>query len=621
MDKYRYANWTLILVLAVWIGSFFQQEPYRSGIVSGGDAWGYYAYLPAFFIHNDLDSLHRSVVATATYNANIYNDPSSEIGIAMANAVGEGRQVIRWTMGVAILQLPFFAVAHVISIISGFPADGYSFWYRFMAHLAALVYAGIGLLLLKKTLSKYFDQGLSAMVLAAIGLGTNLYYFSVFFGSMAHAYLFFLWSAVIRLSLLFYESRHIGKAILIGLCCGLITLIRPSEIIVVLIPLLFGIGENESFRERMRRIGREYRTFLLAALAAVIVGSPQLIYWKLQTGALFYDSYRSLGFHFDKPEILNGLFSYQNGWLAYTPIMYLGLFGVFFLFRSRMFLWAVLAVLPVHIYLTYSWYYWDYSNGFGSRPMIDIYPLLAIPMGYGLQYLSANKWVKRPVLALTGFFIWLNLFNTYQYNQGLLISGYANWPFYQSIFGKTSLSCNDLLAYDMAMRQPDMAQLTFTTTIGTLDFEAKGIDTSHLVRQPVRTGKYAYRLTPSEKYSPAISAVLHADGNYHGHWFRVCGWFWAPVKTGEILNMSKLVLSVEQGNEFLLWQKARINNKIGGNCESLDGGEAKTWGEVCYFVAVPEGITEKAQLKAYVWNNTDQDIFVDDLKVEVFSAP
>ena len=66
---------------------------------------------------------------------------------------------------------------------------------------------------------------------------------------------------------------------------------------------------------------------------AFLVWIPQLLYWKTVTGNYLFYSYADEGFFFLNPQILKGLFSYRNGWLIYSPVMFFALLGIPFLYR------------------------------------------------------------------------------------------------------------------------------------------------------------------------------------------------------------------------------------------------------------------------------------------------
>jgi hypothetical protein len=81
----------------------------------------------------------------------------------------------------------------------------------------------------------------------------------------------------------------------------------------------------------------------------------------------------------------------------------------------------IILVWLIFLYLTFSWWCWWYSAGFGLRAMIDSYAMLAFP----LTALTAWVLQKKPVtrflyVFLIGIFISLNVFQSYQYYTGAI---------------------------------------------------------------------------------------------------------------------------------------------------------------------------------------------------------
>jgi len=118
-----------------------------------------------------------------------------------------------------------------------------------------------------------------------------------------------------------------SNSIKLGLLTGLIILVRPSNIVVVLIPLLWGVTGVENFKAKLQLFFKNRYRIISAALVALLVFGLQIIYWKSVTGDLLYYSYGDEGFFFLHPHILDGLLSYRKGWLIYTPVMLFALFG------------------------------------------------------------------------------------------------------------------------------------------------------------------------------------------------------------------------------------------------------------------------------------------------------
>lgn len=197
---------------------------------------------------------------------------------------------------------------------------------------------------------------------------------------------------------------------------GLITLIRPTNILILIVFILYDVTSLVSLKEKIKLLWFYKKQLFFIGLFAFVVWSPQFIYWKYISGNWVYYSFLKEQFYFDNPRIFYGLFSYRKGWLLYTPIMIFALLGIFFLFKFQK-KWAlpILIFTPLNIYVIYSWWCWWYGGSFGSRPMVDSYALMAIPLATFFSYFDKKTNYFRSVPLFIMFLtISLNLFQTQQ---------------------------------------------------------------------------------------------------------------------------------------------------------------------------------------------------------------
>lgn len=135
---------------------------------------------------------------------------------------------------------------------------------------------------------------------------------------------------------------------------------------------------------------------------------------------------------------------------------------------------ATLIILPIHIYIIYSWHCWNYINGFGSRPMEHVYPLLALGLAsfYTFVVLQKNKLIRYGILTLAYFLIFLNLFQVYQSNIGVLRSEFCTRAQYMALLFQTKFSHRIMIGRASNEWQPSKS--TFLKTIKIFDFEEQG---------------------------------------------------------------------------------------------------------------------------------------------------
>lgn len=398
------------LLIAVYVVLFVftnqPSSPWDRMIASDGK--GYYAYLPAFFIHGGDTDFSFIEVYEATYyppGGELFKDFRFDTGNGIVN---------KYFPGPAVLWLPFFLVAHVITIVSGFPVDGYSMPYQLAIAFAAFFYFWLALLLTRKVLRYYTpNENMIAWVLIAVALATNLIYYTVNAPSQVHVYNFFLLSAFVFSVLAFCRSFKWKYLPLAALSLGMIIISRPQNGIVVFsIPFLCGdIAQTKDF---FRRIFSNTKYLLFSLLLFVLPLLIPVLFWLLTTGKTLLYTYGSESYNLFKPHLLLFLFSFEKGWMLYTPIAAFAAFGFVYLFRNNKWKFFTLgAFLLFVVYFLSSWWIWNYTSYISQRVMIDFYIFLAILLVFVSLWVESKNLLKLlPVMIV--FFVLLNVFQYFQ---------------------------------------------------------------------------------------------------------------------------------------------------------------------------------------------------------------
>jgi len=124
-----------VLALPIFFGVILGYFAYQVHAINGlsdntirSDGTGYYAYLPAIFIYNDLqfDFLDNKAL--------VNDDGASRVKL------DNGKIVNKYACGLALLQLPFFLIAYLLSFLFGQPIDGYSHFFQYLFLLGNTVY-------------------------------------------------------------------------------------------------------------------------------------------------------------------------------------------------------------------------------------------------------------------------------------------------------------------------------------------------------------------------------------------------------------------------------------------------------------------------------------------------
>ncbi len=397
-----------LFVPVVVITSFSHHRWVNPESIFEWDVKSYYAYLPAAFIHKDL------ALDFIAENPKEYGKWFWPV------TTPTGKKCIVTSMGQSFLYAPFFFIAHGIAKVSpAHVADGYTEPYAFAIHFSTLFYFILGMFFLQRLLLRYFEQRAVFLTLIFIFLGTNLFYYTAFIAPMTHAPGF----ALISIFLFYCDSWHrkqtIGNTILIGFLSGLITLIRPTNILVLLVFFFWDTFSLKSILQRATFFIRNYKKVLLMVLFFFIVWTPQFIYWKFVSGKFLFFSYGDLGasFFWSNPQFGNILFSFRKGWWVYTPLMLIASLSIFLLLKGRKtkFL-AVFIFLIANIYVQASWWCWWFGGSFGLRAFIDSYGILAIPLAALVEYSFQLKKKGIVILSLLSVLTFYNLFQTKQFN-------------------------------------------------------------------------------------------------------------------------------------------------------------------------------------------------------------
>lgn len=416
-----------IIILAVLVSLYSKKHWNSENRVIAWDVISYYGYLPATFIYQDLSFEF------------IDNYKGDHEFLIWAEIVPNGNKIMKMSMGLSFLYLPFFLLAHIFALITEFDAGGYSAPYKFALQLSSLFYLVIGLFYLRKIMLRYFSENVTALSLLLVFFATNLYYYSTHEATMPHSYNFALFAVFVWLTMKWYENSSVKNSIYLGLLGGLIILIRPSNILIIFFFIFWGIDRLNKFKERLFLYYNHLPKIFLMILMVLLVWVPQIIYWKIQTGNYFYFSYQGERFFFNDPIIIDGFFSYRKGWLLYTPIMSFALIGIFFL-RKKLsaFFIPILIFTLFNSYLILSWWCWWYGGSFGQRAFIDSYALLIIPLAAFLSYfLNKQKpWLTRLVYGFSFFFIIHGVFQTRQYYSGAIHWDSMSKASYWDSFGR-----------------------------------------------------------------------------------------------------------------------------------------------------------------------------------------
>ena len=414
---------SLLIITAVNISYENWNHEYK---IIAHDVNSYYAYLPMVFIYNDLDM--EFIKEHPEKSRKHYWSKKTEIG----------KKVIITSMGMAYLFTPFFLAGHWIAQETVYAGNEFSAPYKIALIISCLFYLTFGLIFLRKVLRTYFSEMITFITLAIILFGTNLLHYVTEEPTMTHAFNFSMISVFLYLIIKWFRQPGIKYALLCGALAGLITLVRPSNVIIILLLIFWDITSFRDLGARVLFYLNKIHLVLLMILVFIAVWIPQFLYWDYTTGSLLFNTYDSVGgrFFFNNPQIYHTLLSYRKGWLVYTPVMVFAILGLYTLYKEhrKLFL-PVLIYLLVNIYVISSWWCWWFGGGFGLRSFIDSYGIMALPLAALLAWTFRQKnLIKYAILLLITFTMFLNIFQVTQYKRGYFHYIMMSKEFYWDVF-------------------------------------------------------------------------------------------------------------------------------------------------------------------------------------------
>ena len=393
-------RWALPLsmgIFALCLLSFFGHEAHRLGtlLTHGSDDLGYYQFLPGLFIDHDLR------------------------GMPWVHILDDGSRLSLFTIGVSLLQLPFFLVPHAACLLGLATPDAFSWPYAVARGMAGAFYAAMGCWFLLHALKPRFGNIASlAAVLLLFGC-TNLYYYASMEPGMSHVYSFFLFAALFATTLRMLEAPSPKRLFLLMVIATMIVLVRPANVIALLVPMLYGATGPRDVKGRLRWPAHFPKAFAAGAVVSGALVLPQLAYWKMITGSWFVFTYGKKGedFFWSHPHLWDVLWHPWNGWFLYSPVMLLviGALGIMAV-RGTSGGRIVLLVWLLAWYLIASWWSWWLGGAFGHRGFVEYLVFLAVPTAWGAQgILRSSRAMRYTALVVALFFIYFSIGLSWNY--------------------------------------------------------------------------------------------------------------------------------------------------------------------------------------------------------------
>jgi hypothetical protein len=421
-----YLQWNrLLIVLAILVSCvtvvikgfhLFDKEHYEP-FIQGADDTFYYLWLRSWVVDGDLDfenDIHAVPFLEQHAKDTVLKEPRTATGLVLN----------KYPLGWAVVSLPFFAAAHLLTPLTAWPADGFSPPYQVAVWLGQMGIAACGFVLLHRILRRWFPSDLALTAILITWLNSPMVYYQSARIAMVHNVVFTLGCIVLWLALLFRESlascppegpsaktRRNLLLITAGAAfhAGLFVICRPSSLVYLILPVSLILA---AMWQHLRTQAGFCAALLATALTSALLGvAPQLLAWKEVFGNWIFYSYQGEGFNWWQPQFFTSLWSPHHGWFNWHPFLLPGLLALSWASlrgrfpRSWLLSWALI------IWVNASWHMVYFGSAFGGRAYEFMGVFSTIGFAYLMHWLQPWKRVQQVlfVLMLTGA-VWNALF-------------------------------------------------------------------------------------------------------------------------------------------------------------------------------------------------------------------
>lgn len=406
--------------------------PLVSHRMTASDAIEYYAYARSAYFDGDLNFFND-------YQGFIDRNPQGlegfrrgfivevqENGTEIPRVTATGHAINFGPLGSALLWFPFFligdGVARTLHAL-GFAVqpDGFSAPYLWAVSVGSAVLGMLGMLLTYR-LAKAIAGGRAAFWASLlVWLGTGALFYTHLAPTYSHAP---SWFAAALFLTVWYRTRAAGARtwrgwLLLGLCGGLMGLVREQDAVFLLAPV---VDEALRLLPEVRRVSAVWvrdvaRTVaggIVFALATILTFTPQLFAYRTLYGNFRPSSDVSQKIHYTAPNGLKVLFDPGHGLFLWTPALLVAMIGLGLLIRRDARLGLALCTgLALTWYLNGAIQTWSTAGSYGARRFIVCAPIFAVGFAVAFRALAGEdaraRWRRWAVPAFVAVGIYWNV--------------------------------------------------------------------------------------------------------------------------------------------------------------------------------------------------------------------
>lgn len=574
------------------------------------DVYGYYAYLPFTLIYHDpgVENFARVESLISTYN------PELEQCIYQYGGGTKGRRLIVYNIGQAYMYLPAFIAGHAWALFSPYPADGFSNPYQICLALWSICITLLGLLMLRKALLLLYNPSIVTITISLLLVASNYLSEAVLFSLSAHNFMFLLNAIILYLSIQLYRQPNSKKIIYqLALVLGLAVNARPIELLWALVPVLWGVYNMQTLKNKIVHYKNILPVILKAFALFLLCWVPQIVYWLYVGDRFMAPNLHSETLALSDPYLFKFLFSFRKGWILYTPLSLVFFTGFYFLYKNcREIFWPLFISLLINIYVLSSWECWWYASSFSQRSVVESYVFFSVPLAALLSFLAGtNKLIMRSgFMLIIAACVFLNLFQSWQYQNSIISYDRMSAKAYKLVWGKSYRPANldealitdrseDKMTYDSLNFEAKLLldadfKNSFLSQPLPLDSSCCGTPVAAANKEFISLFETRYKdLTPNDLYYFKLEASVYVpDSTAANSWF--------------------CVFAFQSGKKFIKYS-AKTFAKMGAKPNAFSTISALT--------ISPYMRHKSDKISIYLWNPKNHRAYFSNIKLTLLSNP
>ena len=272
--------------------------------------------------------------------------------------------------------------------------------------------------------------------MGGIWFASPLTYYLLIEVSMSHAVSQFLISLFLYFCITKSWQKERRLQVLLGGILGIAALVRPQDILFIIIPVLTGwLGIEENSNSQLKKINFRdlFKLQYLSAITLILVVTllmqlPQLIIYIWQYGGLSRIPYLEEGkargygqsFHWFQPAIFQVLFSGYRGLFSWHPLTLFAVIGLGLLARKMTRLACILLIaVGLQVYVISAWWCWWQGASVGGRMFANCSLIFIFGLAALWDYFPGRQW-KKWGIGISCFLIFWNILIMLQYQSAMI---------------------------------------------------------------------------------------------------------------------------------------------------------------------------------------------------------